>query len=83
MEKYYKVQISYPNGVVEVIEDDFQKGAEALDYGNGLLAQIEQNKGFHDSAEDEFGDKILKDAYFFIIEIDGENQKVVYDSRRP
>ena len=81
MDKYYKVQISYPNGKVEVIEEDFERGADALEYGNSLLAQISSNQGFHEGAIDEFGEETLKEAYFFIIEVVGEKQAVVYDSR--
>ena len=81
MDKYYKVQISYPNGKVEVIEEDFERGAEALEYGNSLLAQIASNQGFHGGVIDEFGDETFKEPYFFIIEVNGEKQAVVYDSR--
>ena len=81
MDKYYKVQISYPDGRVELIDEDFIKGAEALEYGNSLLNQIASNQDFHSGAIDEFGEEEIKEAYFFIVEIDGEKQSVVYDSR--
>lgn len=82
MEKYFKVQVSYPDGKVEMIEEDFEKGADALEYGNSLLAQIAINQNYHEGAIDEFGEETLKNPYFFIIEVYDDKQAVVYDSRK-
>lgn len=71
----YKVQITYPNGRVEVIEEDFKTGKDALEYGNSMLAQIAQTEKFHGGFSDD-----KQEARFYIIEIKGKKQRVVYDS---
>ena len=75
MQVIYKVQMTYPSGRVEVIEEDFKTGKDALEYGNSMLAQIAQTEQFHGGFSDE-----KKEPQFYIIEIKGKKRKVVYDS---
>ena len=75
MSVIYKVQMTYPNGRTEVIEDDFSNGKDALEYGNGMLAQIMQTEQFHGGFSED-----KKEASFCIIEVKGKKKKLVYDS---
>lgn len=82
MEKQYVVQVTYPDGHTEQIEEIFKSGREALEYGAGILSQIAATEQFHGrNAIDEFGDEVKKEAYFIIIEVVGKKHSVVYDSR--
>ena len=83
MDKYYKVQISYPNGKVEVIEEDFEKGADALEYGNSLLAQVHGTESVINRRAnlDIFDERESIEPYFMIVEINGKKYRMVYDSR--
>ena len=77
METYFKVQISYPSGKVEEIEEKFATCAQAKKYGEALLAQIPSNKGYRDFVEQE----AMVNPYFFVIEYSENEKKVVYESR--
>ena len=83
MEKYYKVVFVYPDGHIEEIEEMFRTGTEALEYGNGLIAQVHNTEGVFRGAEedDEFGFKEKIDPYYMILEIKGKRYRLVYDSR--
>ena len=78
MKAFYKVQMSYPSGRVEVIEQDFEKGSDALDYGNNMLVQIANTEQFHTGNDED----AKKEPFFFIIEVKKGKQSVVYDSRQ-
>ena len=77
MEVYYRVQISYPNGRVEEIDEKFTTQNQAIKYGETMLAQIPSNKNYRDDFEQEASFK----SYFFVIEYNGEEQKVVFESK--
>ena len=82
MEKIYIVQVTYPDGHSEQIEETFKSGREALEYGGGILSQIAATEQFHGrNAIDEFGDEVKKEPYFIIIEVNGKKRSVVFDSR--
>ena len=83
MEKYYKVVFVYPDGHIEEIEEQFKTGAEALEYGNGLIAQVNNTEGVFRGSDDddEFGFKEKIDPYYMILEIKGKKYRLVFDSR--
>ena len=79
MDRYYKVQISYPNGQVEEVEETFNALDLAIQYGNSLLIQVGPNENFHEGLDEE---EEPQEAYFFVIEVDEEKKDIVYDSRK-
>ena len=60
---YYKITINYPNGGVEELDQIFRDLKEAIDYGNGLLAQIPGNAPYKG--------KNAMSAYFVVIKVEG------------
>ncbi len=84
MEKTYKVVFVYPDGHVEEINEHFNNGHDALEYGNNLVAQVLNTEGvYHRSSYDdnEFGFKGPKQPHFMILEIYNNKYKMVYDSQ--
>lgn len=85
MEKSYKVVFVYPDGHIEEIDQLFNVGREALDYGNNMLTQVantevlRSNKPYLD--EDGFFNKEPIQPYFMIVEIAGKKYHLVFDSR--
>ena len=82
MDKYYKVQISYPNGEVEEVEEDFLTLNAAKAYGDSLLIQVVPNENYHETLLDEFEEKESQEAYYFVIEVEEEKKELVFDSRK-
>lgn len=83
MAKFYKVVFVYPDGHIEEIDDHFEKGKDALEYGRNMLGQVINTEGvFHRGSyeDDEFGFKQKQDPHFMIVEIDGKKYHLVYDS---
>lgn len=83
MVKYFKVVFVYPDGHIEEIDDQFQTGRDALEYGNNLLAQVKNTEGvLHRGSyeEDEFNFNEKKEAHFMIVEMSGKKYRLVYDS---
>ncbi len=86
MEKKYKVVFVYPDGHIEEIDQLFNKGREALDYGNSMLTQVanteglRSNRAYFDGEDDLFGKDPIK-PYFMIVQIAGKNYHLVFDSR--
>ena len=84
MTKYYKVVFVYPDGHIEEIQDQFQNGRDALDYGNNLLAQVKNTEGVLQRGQndfDEFDFREKKEASFMIVEMNGKKYRLVYDSK--
>jgi len=77
MEKYYRVVFVYPDGHLEDIEDSFKTGAEALECGNTIMAQIAANEQYRSKYSED-----KKDPYFMIVEINGKKRSLVYDNRQ-
>ena len=85
MEKRYKVVFIYPDGHIEEIDQTFEAGREALEYGNSMLVQVANNEQFHSnkaSFDDDFFSNEPIEPYFMIVEIDKKKYHLVYDSRR-
>ena len=74
-EKYYKVVFVYPDGHIEEIEDNFNDGIEAKEYGNNLLAQVANTEQFYGGMDEE-----KHNPYFMIVEVKGKKLKLVFES---
>lgn len=85
MVKFYKVVFVYPDGHIEEIDEQFQNGNDALEYGKNLLNQVRNTEGVlqrgsrHD--DDVFGFNEKQQAHFMIVEMNGEQYRLVYDSK--
>ena len=77
MEKYYRVVFVYPDGHLVDIEDTFKSGADALECGNTIMAQISSTEQYRSKYSED-----KKDPYFMIVEIKGKKRTIVYDNRR-
>jgi len=74
---YYRVDVVFPDGHIEEINNHFTKAADAVEFGNGMLIQISNNERFHGG--DAFEER--HDPYFLVVEMDGKKRRLVYDSR--
>ena len=83
MEKTYKLIFIYPDGHIEEVDEIFTVGKDALEYGNSLLAQVQNTEGVINRgvARDIFDEVKKIEPYFMIIEIKGKKQHLVYDSK--
>lgn len=83
MSKYYKVIFVYPDGHIEEIQDQFETGRDALDYGNNLLNQVKNTEDvFQKSSfeQDDLGFKEKGKPHFMIVEMNGKKYRLVFDS---
>ena len=82
-EKSYKVVFVYPDGHIEEVDELFNTGKEALEYGKNLLGQVHGTESFLNRrpASDIFEERDPIEPYFMIIEISGKKYHLVYDSR--
>lgn len=71
---YYKVEITYPNGEVEEINEDFYSLKKAIESAEHLLGQVAYNAQFHKGSANT--------EPFAIVKEHGEEIKIVYDSRK-
>ncbi len=77
MEKFYRVIFVYPDGHLEDIDDTFKTGADALECGNTIMAQISSTEQYRSAYSED-----KKDPYFMIVEIKGKKRTLVYDNRK-
>ena len=77
----YKVHIIYPNGEEEIIDQDFLSLNKAKEYAEHILGQVMYNAKFHKSSFDGSGNERVTDPYCMVLAFDGEESKVVFDSR--
>ena len=71
---YFKVEITYPNGEVEEIDEDFYSLKKAMETAESLLGQVSYNAQFHKGSSNV-------DPFAIIKQHDNEGVKIVYDSR--
>ena len=71
---YYKVEITYPNGEIEEIDEDFLTIKKAQESAEHLLGQVEYNAQFHK------GNANVK-PFAVVKEYNDKEVKIVYDSR--
>ena len=84
MEKKYMVVFVYPDGHIEEIQDLFNNGREALEYGNNMLSQVNSTEKFISRGRpdaDDFFSKEPINPYFMIVEVGNKKYHLVYDSR--
>ena len=80
MVAYYKVTISYPDGHLEEIEEEFMSMDKAVDFGEKYIAQVYGTESFKGNAIDEgnlFGRKV---PFFYVDCISDEGSENVYNS---
>ena len=72
---YYKVEITYPNGEVEEIGEDFLSTKKAKESLEHILGQVAYNAQFHkgNANVEPFG--VIKEYQDNVV-------KIVYDSRK-
>ncbi len=78
----YKVTISYPDGHLEEIEEDFLSLEKAIDFGEKYLAQIYGTESFRGNALDEHNFFHKKQPYFFVDSHGDGESEIVFDSRK-
>ena len=71
---YFKVEITYPNGQVEEVDEDFYTLNKAIDSANHLLGQVGFNAQFHK------GGSVVQ-PFAVVKSYDNNEVKIVYDSR--
>ena len=71
---YYKVEITYPNGEVEELNEDFYGLEKAKECAEHLLGQVSYNAKFHKGEANTEPFALVK-AY------ENNEVKIVYDSR--
>ena len=71
---YYKVEIAYPNGEVEEVDEDFLTVKKAQESAVHLLGQVEYNAQFHKN-----GARVK--PFAVVKEYNDNEVKIVYDSR--
>lgn len=81
MEKFYKVQVTFPDGHTSEVEEVFMSKERAMYYGSNMIAQIAQTERFHKDHRDEAGFSKKIDPYFIVNEIDGDKSTLVYESK--
>ena len=81
MDAYYKVNVSFPDGHVEEIEDIFPSLEAAQAYGNNILNQISSTEPYHNSKKDIFGEKTKFKPYFEVLVVVDNNSKIVFKSK--
>ena len=70
----YKVEITYPNGEVEEVNEDFYSLNKAIESATHLLGQVSYNAQFHKGSA-KF------DPFAVVKKYENDEVKIVYDSR--
>ena len=78
----FKVIVTYPNAEVEEIEQDFYHLDKAIEYAEHILGEVQYNAPFHADSLDDDGDVISVEPYAIVKELENNEAKVVYDSRK-
>ena len=71
---YFKVEITYPNGEIEEVNEDFYSLKKAIESAEHLLGQVSYNAQFHKGSANTEPSALVKEI--------GEQVKIVYDSRK-
>lgn len=80
--EYYKVQVVYPNGEEEIIEEDFYSLNKAIESAKHLLGQVEYNASYHRQDIDQDGEVIKVEPYCLVKAFTNDGEKIVFDSRK-
>lgn len=82
MEKYYKVDVLFPDGHTQEMDDKFASLEEAVNFGYNVLSQIGETERYHKhDGFDSFSFKELRKPRFFVNEIENDNKICVYESK--
>ena len=71
----YKVEITYPNGEVEEVDEDFYSLKKAIESAEHLLGQVAYNAQFHKGSANVQPFAVVK-------QYENNEVKIVYDSRK-
>ena len=82
MEIYYKLEIFFPDGHVEEMEEEYHTLEEAVSVGNSMLTQISYTEEYHKQNIDEDGFKKARKPYYIVSRVLEEGRQVVFDSRK-
>ena len=77
----YRVEVTYPNGNIEEIDEDFYTLKSAMEHIEHILGEVSYNKEFHADTFDIDGDEVHVQPYAIIKEVDENETKIVFDSR--
>ncbi len=82
MEKHYKVNVSFPDGHTQEMEDTFASLSDAVNFGYSMLSQIGETERFHKHDDfDPFSFDELQKPYFFVYEVVGGKKTCVYEGK--
>ena len=81
MSVIYEVQVTYPNGHSELVEETFRSFDAAVEFGKSMLAQIAQTEDYHGKGV-FFGREKKQSATFVVIKREGEEHSIVFDSAK-
>ena len=70
----YKVEITYPNGEIEEVDEDFFSVKKAIESATHLLGQVSYNAQFHKGSA-------KLEPFAVVKEYNNNEVKIVYDSR--
>ena len=71
------VEVTYPNGNVEEIEEEFTSLEAAKRFGDNLMVQVGYNAGIKGS---RFGRSV--ESFYRVLEKNRDETKIVYESNR-
>ena len=77
----YRVEVTYPNGNIEEIDEDFYTLKSAMEHIKHILGEVSYNEEFHADTFDIDGDEVHVRPYAIIKEVDENETKIVFDSR--
>lgn len=71
---YFKVEVTYPNGEVEEVDEDFYNVKKAIETAEHLLGQVSYNAQFHKGSA-------IVNPFAVVKQYENAEVKIVYDSR--
>ena len=82
MEKlYYQVIISYPDGHLEEMEEQFKTLEEAKSFSVGMMNSIRATEAYHAHNSDVLLEQKLKKPRYEIYETVGKSHKLVFKGK--
>ena len=78
----FKVIVTYPNAQEEEIDEDFYQLEKAIEYAEHILGEVQYNAPFHEDSFDDEGEVISVEPFALVKELENNEAKVVYDSRK-
>ena len=81
MSVYYILEIAYPDGHIEELEQNFNSKEEAKGYGENLVGQIAYTEDFKRN-DDDFGFSEKQKPYYLVTQVVDGQKTIVIDSRK-